>query len=124
VFPKTNSIPSAHNVDARFTYPADSSDSQISKSLPRATMGFRMQTDHILGLLISERDKLSRAIEALQGTSRGGRPRKDTTPVTDPTPTPNHAPKRRVWTQAMRLAAKRRAKAVWAKKRKAEAKKG
>jgi|HubBroStandDraft_6_1064221.scaffolds.fasta_scaffold370350_2 hypothetical protein len=83
----------------------------------------QMPTDHILSLLISERDKLNRAIEVLQGTSGGGRPRKNATPATAAAPAANHAPKR-VWTDAMRQAAKRRAKAVWAKKRKAEAKKG
>jgi hypothetical protein len=83
----------------------------------------QMATDHILTLLIAERDKLTRAIEVLEGTSRrGGRPRKNTTPETGATPATNHNPKRRVWTPAMRLAARRRAKAVWAKKRKAEAK--
>jgi len=33
-----------------------------------------MITDHILALLLSERDKLTRAIEALQGPKRKGRP--------------------------------------------------
>lgn len=33
-----------------------------------------MATDHILSLLISERDKLARAIEALEGPKRKGRP--------------------------------------------------
>jgi hypothetical protein len=81
-----------------------------------------MPTDHILSLLITERDKLDRAIEALQGTSRSATQPKKVTPALDATPAKNHAPKRRAWTPAMRLAAKRRAKAVWAKKRKAEAK--
>jgi hypothetical protein len=81
-----------------------------------------MPTDHILSLLISERDKLTRAIEALQDTPRGATQGKKAMPALDATPAPNHTPKRRVWTSAMRLAAKRRAKAVWAKKRKAEAK--
>ena len=81
-----------------------------------------MPVDEILTLLITERDKLTRAIAVLGGTSHGGRPRKNATPATEATPTPNHTPKRRAWTHAMRLAARRRAKAVWAKKRKAEAK--
>ena len=84
-----------------------------------------MTTDEILRFLISEQDKLTRAIQALQGTgtsSRGGRPRKNAITATDATPTPNHTPKRRVWTPAMRLAAKRRAKAVWVRRRKASAK--
>jgi len=79
-----------------------------------------MPTDHILSLLISERDKLTRAIDALQGTPRpGGRPRKSAMAATEAAPTPNHKPKRRRWTVAMKLAAAERAKAVWAKKRKA-----
>ena len=37
-----------------------------------------MATEHILALLIQERDKLNRAIEALQGTTkRPGRPPKN-----------------------------------------------
>jgi hypothetical protein len=83
-----------------------------------------MPTDHILNLLVSERDKLTRAIEVLQGTPRrGGGPRKNVTPTIDAAPTPNHTPKRRRWTLAMKRAARERAKLVWAKKRKA-AKKG
>jgi len=78
-----------------------------------------MPTDHILSLLIEERTKLDRAIAALQGTPRAATPRERNTPTE---PTGDHKPKRRGWTPAMRLAARRRAKAVWAKKRKAEAK--
>ena len=36
-----------------------------------------MPSEHILALLIAERDKLNAAIAALQGTKRLGRPRKD-----------------------------------------------
>jgi hypothetical protein len=41
-----------------------------------------MPTDHILSLLIAERDKLNAAITLLQGTpaKRRGRPKKDNTP--------------------------------------------
>jgi hypothetical protein len=42
-----------------------------------------MATDHILALLISERDKLTGAIEALQGTSKEKTP---VSPSVDPTP--------------------------------------
>ena len=35
-----------------------------------------MATEHILALLIQERDKLNRAIESLQGARRRGRPPK------------------------------------------------
>jgi hypothetical protein len=45
-----------------------------------------MPTDHIVALLIAERDKLNRAIEALQGTvKRRGRPPKSDSSAT-PTP--------------------------------------
>jgi hypothetical protein len=83
-----------------------------------------MPVDQILSLLIAEREKITRAIDALQGTPRrGGRPRKNvTTPTIDAAPATNHNRKRR-WTLAMKRAARDRAKAVWAKKRKA-AKKG
>ncbi len=80
-----------------------------------------MPTDHILTLLISERDKLNRAIEALQGTSRSGRPRNNAMPSIDPAPTATHAPKRHRWTAAQRRAAAERAKAVWVKRRRKEA---
>ena len=82
-----------------------------------------MPTDHILDLLLREKTKIDAAIAALQGTSRGGRPRKNVMPATDTTPTPNHARKRRRWTEAMREAARQRSKAMWIKRRKA-AKKG
>lgn len=36
-----------------------------------------MLTEHIVSLLIQERDKLNRAIDALQGTKRRGRPPKN-----------------------------------------------
>jgi hypothetical protein len=84
-----------------------------------------MPTDHILSLLISERDKLTRAIDALQGTPRpGGRPRESAMAATEAAPTPNHKPKRRRWTVAMKLAAAERSKAMWAAKRRKAAKKG
>jgi hypothetical protein len=35
-----------------------------------------MPTDHIVALLIAERDKLNAAIEALQGTSKTAAPKK------------------------------------------------
>jgi hypothetical protein len=41
-----------------------------------------MPTDHIIALLIAERDKLNRAIEALQGAvKRRGRPPKNANPI-------------------------------------------
>jgi hypothetical protein len=84
----------------------------------------QMPTDHILSLLVSERDKLTRAIEALQGTSRSGRPRKNATPATDSVPAPNHTTRKRPrWTPAMRRAASERAKAAYAERMKKAGKK-
>jgi hypothetical protein len=80
-----------------------------------------MSTDQILALLIKERDKLNRAIEVLQGTPRAATLRKTEIPATETTATTNH-PRKRRWSAAMKRAAAERAKAVWAKKRKAEAK--
>jgi len=83
-----------------------------------------MPTDHILSLLISERDKLNLAIEALQGTPRrGGRPRKDATATIDAAPTPNHTRKRPRWSAAMRRVASERAKVAYAARMKKAGKK-
>jgi hypothetical protein len=81
-----------------------------------------MPTDHIVALLITERDKLNRAIEALQGPEkRRGRPPKNdagSAPVAAVTPTkrkgrpPMSAPEKK--------AASLRMKAYWAAKRKAK----
>jgi hypothetical protein len=44
-----------------------------------------MPTDHIVALLIAERDKLNRAIEALQGSPKlTGRPLRSEAPVIEP----------------------------------------
>jgi hypothetical protein len=82
-----------------------------------------MPTDHILSLLIEEKNKIDLAIAALQGKPRAATPRGTESPASEAKPAPNHAPKR-VWTPSMRLAAKRRAKVVWVRRRKAEGKKG
>ena len=74
-----------------------------------------MPTEHILALLISERDKLSRAIEALQGVARRGRPRKiDVAAAAGPV-----ARKRRGMSAAARKAQSERMKARWAARRRA-----
>ena len=73
----------------------------------------------ILSLLIAERDKLTRAIEVLQGSSRRGTRRKTATAATDPASTPNRSRKRARWTPAMKLAASKRAKAAYAERMKA-----
>jgi len=84
----------------------------------------QMPTNDILTLLIAERDKLNRAIEVLQGTPRTAPQPKKATPATDVAPATNHTPKRRAWTPAMRLAARRRARVVWVRRRKEAGKKG
>jgi len=78
-----------------------------------------MPIDQILALLLAERDKLNRAIDALQGSAKhqGGRPRSAT--VAAPI-----APvrKRRGLTAAQRKVHSERMKAYWAAKRKKQAK--
>jgi hypothetical protein len=74
-----------------------------------------MPTQHIIALLIAERDKLNRAIEALQGSAkRRGRPPKVVADVT----TSVSAPKRKRRSAAQRKAQAERMKAYWAAKRK------
>jgi hypothetical protein len=92
-----------------------------------------MQTDQIVALLIAERDKLNRAIEALQGpTKRRGRPPKNAVGVVA-APAATAAPlstaaavppsrKKRHFSAAQREAAAERMRQRWAAKRKAEAK--
>jgi hypothetical protein len=75
--------------------------------------------DQILTLLIAERDKLNRAIDALQGpTKRMGRPPKN--PLATPVATIAAAPakKRRKQSAAQRKAQAERMRAYWAAKRK------
>lgn len=81
-----------------------------------------MPVDQILSLLIAERDKLNKAIDVLQGTARAVPRNNKAMPSIDGTPTTHHSGKRR-WTPAMKRAAAERAKAVWIRRRKAEAKK-
>ena len=77
-----------------------------------------MPTDQILTLLITERDKLNRAIEALQGSAkRQGRPPKN--PLTAiATPAAAPARERKPRSAAQRKAQAERMKAYWAAKRK------
>jgi hypothetical protein len=89
-------------------------------AIQRATILW-MPTEQIVALLIQERDKLNRAIEALQGpTKRRGRPPKN--PLTAATAGP--APKKhgRRFSAAQRKAASERMRLRWAAKRKVEAK--
>jgi len=83
-----------------------------------------MPTEHILALLIQERDKLSRAIDALQGPiKRRGRPSKNPLAVATSAAAPEpRKRKRRRFTAAQRKAQGKRMKAYWAAKKRAEAK--
>jgi hypothetical protein len=90
-----------------------------------------MPTEHILALLIAERDKLNRAIEALggAGTKRRGRPPGSKTELanapTSVTSTPDKPERKkhsRKFTAAQRKEQSERAKAYWAAKKKAESK--
>jgi hypothetical protein len=83
-----------------------------------------MPTDHILELLIAERDKISRAIEALgAGTKRRGRPPGSGVKHVEPEPVVKTARKKPHFSPAQREAARKRMKAMW-KKRKAAGKNG
>jgi len=75
-----------------------------------------MPTDHIITLLIAERDKLNRAIEALQGSAkRRGRPPKAAALALAAEAS---APKRKRRSAAQRKAQAERMKAYWAKRKK------
>jgi hypothetical protein len=78
--------------------------------------------DHILSLLIAERDRLNAAIDVLGGTTtkRRGRPPGSGVKHAEPAGTVR---KKRNFSPAQRKAAADRMKAMWAKKRKATAKK-
>jgi hypothetical protein len=85
-----------------------------------------MPDDQILTLLITERDKLSRAIEALQGpTKRIGRRPKNPgaiAVVSAPAAAPAPVKKTRKFSYYQRKKQAERMKAYWAAKKKAEAK--
>ena len=77
-----------------------------------------MPTNHILALLIAERDKLSAAIEALGGVSKGSAPKKRATIETNVAPPTAHK-KRHVSAAARKRMAdgqKKRWAAIKAKK--------
>jgi hypothetical protein len=78
-----------------------------------------MATEHILSLLIAERDKLSKAIDALGGTPKPvARPTKA---IEAPAPAAAAAPKKRhrkPLTAAQKKAHSERMKAFWAARRK------
>jgi hypothetical protein len=81
---------------------------------------FVMPSEQILTLLLSERDKLNRAIEALQGTAkRRGRPPKNAAAaLTAAVEAPAPAKARRKRTTAQKKAQAERMKAYWAAKKK------
>lgn len=82
-----------------------------------------MLTEQILALLIQERDKLNRAIEALQGpVKRRGRPPKNPLAVAETTAVPVPDRKKRTMSAAQRKAAAERMRQYWAKKRTSEKK--
>jgi hypothetical protein len=78
-----------------------------------------MQTEQIVALLVAERDRLNRAIDALQGPAkRRGRP-----PASAATSAPTGRPrKRKARTAAQRKAQSERMRAFWAARRKKEQK--
>ena len=85
-----------------------------------------METTHIVALLVAERDRLNRAIEALQGpTKRRGRPPgsgRNAASVDAPAVTAPAKKGRRKFSAAQREAAAERMRQRWAAKKKAEAK--
>ena len=73
-----------------------------------------MATEHILELLVQERDKLNKAIEALHGPAkRRGRPPKNSSGPEEAAPK-----KKRTFSAAQRKKQAERMKAYWAAKRK------
>jgi hypothetical protein len=86
-----------------------------------------MPTDHIIALLIAERDKLNRAIKALEGPiKRRGHPRKNLSDAAAPPVSALPSPtvkKRKGMTAAARKAQSQRMRAYWAAKRKKDEKK-
>jgi hypothetical protein len=88
-----------------------------------AVLPFRqMNIEHILALLISERDKLNRAIEALGvPAKRRGRPPKNPFAAAVPAQAKTTS-KRRGLSPAKRKAQSERMKAYWAKRKKQTAK--
>ena len=82
-----------------------------------------MPTDQIVHLLIAERDKLNRAIEALQGPAkRMGRPPENPLAASAAPAAAAPTRKRRRRSAAQRKAQAERMKAYWAAKRKKQAK--
>ena len=84
-----------------------------------------MDTQQIVLALIAERDRLTRAIEALQGpVKRRGRPPKNPMAVMTAAVAPTSNGRKGGMTAAARRAQSRRMKAYWAKRKKEAGKKG
>jgi hypothetical protein len=81
-----------------------------------------MPIDHILFLLIAERDKLNRAIEALQGPARrrGRPPKNPLAAITAPMAAAPVKKKRRRQSAAQREAQAERMRAYWARQKKSK----
>jgi len=72
-------------------------------------------TDHIVTLLIAERDRLNAAIALLQGpTKRRGRPPKNVAQIPIPAVTAGANKRKGVMSAAARKALSKRMKAYWA----------
>jgi hypothetical protein len=112
------SFAGSKDLEGRVRHRYRMSRNRVSRGL--VLRSWRMPTEHILALLIAERDKLNVAIEALQGpTKRRGRPPKN--PFGTATATASPAP-RRGMSAAKRKAQSVRMKAFWAKRRKSAGK--
>jgi hypothetical protein len=81
-----------------------------------------MPTEHIIALLTAERDKLNRAIEALQGSKRRGRPPKNPLTAAQPVATAHPRKRKNAMSPAARTALSKRMKAYWAAKRQKQGK--
>ena len=83
-----------------------------------------MATEHIISLLIAERDKLNKAIEALGGTAprAAATPKPVEAPATAPSAPAKKNAARKQLTSAQKKAHSDRMKAFWAAKRKKSAK--
>jgi hypothetical protein len=81
-----------------------------------------MATEHILSLLIAERDKLSKAIEALSGTPKAVATPKAAEAATPAAAAPAKTRTRKPLTAVQKKAHSERMKAFWAARRKKAAK--
>lgn len=75
-----------------------------------------MPIDQILSLLVAERDRLNRAIQALQAGSKGSRPAAKIASSAKPAPAAKR--RRKPMSAAQKKAHSERMKAFWAERRK------